>query len=237
MAFSLNGVHVPHRKNTANSSAVRPELPKTVTIPMSMHIGAPAKPIVKVGDLVKVGTLIAQAGGAVSAPIHASVSGKVVKIVDYLTSAGNTVPAIMIESDGTMTPDETLTPPVVDSREALIQAIRDAGIVGLGGAGFPTHFKLNVDPAKIRQLVINCAECEPYVTSDTLTMQERRADMAAAIEALKAHMGIKHVVIGIENNKKKAIRSMMQLMQETSQGCTVQVKVLPAKYPRAAKRC
>lgn len=236
MAFSLKGVHVPHRKNTANSSAVRPEPPKTVTIPMSMHIGAPAKPVVKVGDLVKVGTLIAQAGGAVSAPIHASVSGKVVKIVDYLTSAGTTVPAIMIESDGEMTPDETLTPPVVDSRETLIQAIQEAGIVGLGGAGFPTHFKLNVDPTKIEHLVINCAECEPYVTSDTLTMLERRDDMAAAIEALKAHMGIKHIVIGIENNKKKAIKAMMQLMQETCQGCTVQVKVLPAKYPQGGEK-
>ena len=236
MAFSLKGVHVPHRKNTASSSAVRPEPPKTVMIPMSMHIGVPAKPVVKVGDLVKVGTLIAQAGGAVSAPIHASVSGKVVKIVDYLTSAGTTVPAIMIESDGEMTPDETLTPPVVDSRETLIQAIQEAGIVGLGGAGFPTHFKLNVDPTKIEHLVINCAECEPYVTSDTLTMLERRDDMAAAIEALKAHMGIKHIVIGIENNKKKAIKAMMQLMQETCQGCTVQVKVLPAKYPQGGEK-
>ncbi len=236
MAFSLHGVHVPHRKNTANSSAVRIEPPKTVTIPLAMHIGAPAKPVVKVGDAVKVGTLIAQAGGAVSVPMHASVSGKVVKIVDYLTSAGSTVPAIMIESDGEMMPDDALTPPVIDSRDSLIEAIKNAGIVGLGGAGFPTHFKLNVDPARIQHLVINCAECEPYVTSDTLTMLERRDDMARAIEALKAHMGIKHIVIGIESNKKAAIKSMMQLMKDTCQGCKVDVKILPAKYPQGGEK-
>ena len=142
MAFSLHGVHVPHRKNTADKPAVRMESPKTVTLPMSMHIGAPAKPIVKVGDLVQVGTLIAEAGGSVSVPIHATVSGKVTKIADYLLSDGRSVPAVVIESDGEMTPDPSLTPPIVDSRETLIEAIKASGIVGLGGAGFPTQFKL-----------------------------------------------------------------------------------------------
>ena len=236
MAFSLHGVRVPHRKNTADKPALRMESPKTVTLPMSMHIGAPARPIVKVGDLVKVGTLIAEAGGAVSAPIHASVSGKVTKISDYLLSDGRTVPAVVIESDGAMTPDETLTPPAVKSREELIEAIKNAGIVGLGGAGFPTHFKLNADPAKIEHLVINGAECEPYVTSDTLTMVERSDDMAYALEALKAHLGIKSIIIGIENNKKKAVASMMDLMNQTCKGCTVQVKVLPSVYPQGGEK-
>ena len=217
-------------------AAVRMDPPQTVTVPMSMHIGAPARPIVKVGDLVKVGTLIAEAGGAVSAPIHASVSGKVTKISDYLLSDGRTVPAVVIESDGAMTPDETLTPPAVKSREELIEAIKNAGIVGLGGAGFPTHFKLNVDPAKIEHLVINGAECEPYVTSDTLTMVERSDDMAYALEALKAHLGIKSIIIGIESNKKKAIASMMNLMNQTCKGCTVQVKVLPSVYPQGGEK-
>lgn len=236
MAFSLHGVRVPHRKNTANSSAVRLDPPKTVTIPMAMHIGAPAKPCVKVGDLVKVGTLIAEAGGAVSVPMHASVSGKVVKITDYLTSAGNTVPAIVIESDGEMTPDETLTPPEVNSKDSLIEAIKNAGIVGLGGAGFPTHFKLNVDATRIEQLIINCAECEPYVTSDTYTMLTRGEDMKTAIEAFKLHLGVEHIVIGIESNKKDAIKAMMLLMNETCQGCKVEVKVLPAKYPQGGEK-
>ena len=236
MAFSLSGVHVPHRKNTADKPALRMEPPKTVVIPMSMHIGAPAKPVVKVGDLVCVGTLIAEAGGAVSAPIHASVSGKVTKIADFLLSDGRTVPAVVIESDGQMTPDDSIAPPTIHSREDFIEAVKNAGIVGLGGAGFPTHFKLNADPAKIEYLIINGAECEPYVTSDTLTMVERADDMAVALEALKTHLGIRNIVIGIENNKKKAIESMQELMNRVGNGCTARVKVLPAVYPQGGEK-
>lgn len=236
MAFSLNGVHVPHRKNTADKPALRMEPPKSVTMPMSMHIGAPAKPIVKVGDVVKVGTLIAEAGGAVSAPIHSSVSGKVTKITDFLLSDGRTVPAVVIESDGAMTPDETLIAPVVDSRESFVEAVKNAGIVGLGGAGFPTHFKLGADPSRIEHLIINGAECEPYVTSDTLTMLERADDMELALEAMKRYLGIKNIIIGIENNKKKAIDAMKKLMQKVSKDCNAEVKVLPAVYPQGGEK-
>ncbi len=237
MAFSLHGIHVPHRKNTAEQAPIRMEPPRTVTLPMSMHIGAPAKPIVKVGDPVKVGTRIAEAGGAVSAPIHATVSGKVAKIVDYLLSDGRTVPAVILESDGEMTPDEALTPPAVNSREDLIEAIKNAGLVGLGGAGFPTHFKLNADPARIEYLIINGAECEPYVTSDTRTMVDRADDMEVALEALKKHVGIRNMVIGIESNKKKAIEAMEALMKKVaSPDCQAQVKVLPAVYPQGGEK-
>lgn len=210
--------------------------PKTVTIPMSMHIGAPAKPVVKVGDLVKVGTLIAEAGGFVSAPIYASVSGKVTKITEYLQSNGTTVPAVVIESDGEMTPDESIAPPVVDSRESLLEAIKKSGVVGLGGAGFPTHVKFAVDPDRIEYLIINGAECEPYVTSDTRTMLDRAADMKRALEAMKKYFGIKNIVIGIESNKKEAIASMRKLMQETCEGCTFTVKSLPALYPQGGEK-
>ena len=212
--------------------------PSTVTIPMSMHIGAPAKPVVKVGDLVKVGTLIAEAGGFVSAPIHASVSGKVTKITDYLLSSGTPVPAVVIESDGEMTPAETVIPLVVNSRESLLEAIRNSGVVGLGGAGFPTHVKFNVDPDRIEYLVINGAECEPYVTSDTRTMLDRVADMKRALLAMNEYFGIKDIVIGIENNKKAAIKSMMSLMKEmAAEGkCRFTVKVLPAVYPQGGEK-
>ena len=236
MAFSLRGVHVPHRKNTADSSALRMESPKTVTLPTSMHIGAPARLVVKVGDAVKVGTLIAEEGGAVSAPIYSSVSGKVIKIIDQLISDGRTVPAAVIESDGAMTPDESISPPMVDSRESFIEAVKNSGIVGLGGAGFPTHFKLNVDPSRIEYLVINGAECEPYVTSDTITMVERTDDMELALEAMKKYLGIKNIVIGIESNKKKAIQSMRALMGKISQDCTAQVKVLSSVYPQGGEK-
>ena len=210
--------------------------PKTVTIPMSMHIGAPAKPCVKVGDLVSVGTLIAEAGGFVSAPIHASVSGKVTKIADFLLSSGQTVPAVVIESDGLMTPDPALIPPAVDSRESLLEAIKQSGVVGLGGAGFPTHVKFNVDPDRIEHLIVNGAECEPYITSDTRTMLDRTEDMKRALEAMKKYFGIKNIVIGIENNKKEAIASMRQLMKETCEGCTFTVKSLPAVYPQGGEK-
>ena len=237
MAFSLHGVRVPHRKNTQDQPVARMTPPAQVTLPLSMHIGAPATPLVKVGDAVCVGTKIAEAGGAVSVPIHASVSGKVSKIIAYRLSDGRTVPAILRESDGAMTPDRSLTPPAVHSRESLIEAIRESGIVGLGGAGFPTHFKQNADPARMEHLIINGAECEPYVTSDTVTMVERAADMRTALEAFKTHLGIKNIVIGIENNKKKAIESMKALMSEVAgNGCTVTVKVLPALYPQGGEK-
>ena len=219
-------------------AAVRMDPPKTVTIPMSMHIGAPAKPVVKVGDLVQVGTLIAEPGGFVSVPVHASVSGKVTKIADYLLSNGTTVPAVVIESDGEMTPDETITPPTVDSAETLLEAIKQSGTVGLGGAGFPTHVKFNVDLSRIEYLVVNCAECEPYVTSDTRTMLDRVEDMKTALVAMKDYFGIRNIVVGIESNKKAAIKSMMGLMNEVvaTGNCTFTVKVLPSVYPQGGEK-
>ncbi len=236
MAFYLNGVHVPHRKNTQDKSVKHMAPPQKVVIPMSMHIGKPAVPTVKVGDLVKVGTLIAEADGPVSSPVFASVSGKVVKIQDFLLSNGTTAPAVVIESDGEMIPDENLTPPVITSKETLVDAIKNGGIVGLGGAGFPTHVKFNVDPERVEVLVINGAECEPYITSDTVTMVERRDDMAYALKALSTHMGIKNVIIGIESNKKKAISSMKQLSADVAEFCNMSVKVLPAMYPQGGEK-
>lgn len=233
MSFFLHGIHVPHRKNTAGQSAIKIINIKTVTIPTLMHIGTPASPTVKIGDFVKVGSLIAEAVGAVSSPIHASVSGKVIRISDLLISTGNTVPAITIESDGEMTPCESLQAPTVNSREDLIDAIRNSGVVGLGGAGFPTHVKFNVDPSLIEELIINGAECEPYITSDSLTMTERADDMEYALNAFKKHLGIKRIIIGIESNKKDAIASMRALADRID---GVEVKVLPRVYPQGGEK-
>ena len=232
MSFFLHGISVPHRKRTADTSAVRMTDIKAVTIPTAMHIGTPASPIVKVGDLVQVGSKIADANGFVSSPVHASVSGKVTKISDIQQSNGSRVPAITIESDGLMTPCE-MTPPVIDSRESLINAIRDAGIVGLGGAGFPTHVKWSVEPERIEEFIINGAECEPYITSDSLTMTERADDMEFAIRTLKTHFSLKRIIIGIESNKAKAIKSM-KAMAEKIEG--VSVKVLPQTYPQGGEK-
>ena len=229
MAFSLRGVHVPHRKNTQNTPVAHMDPPATVTLPMSMHIGSPATPVVQVGDTVRVGTKIGECSGFVSVPVYSSVSGKVVKIRDFLLAGGDTTQAVVIESDGEMTPDASVCPPTVDSRDSFIAAVRDSGVVGLGGAGFPTHVKLNVEPERIEHLIINGAECEPYVTSDTVTMTDRREDMAYALEAMKTHLGIKHIIIGIESNKPQAIASMKELMKDVCEGCKVEVKVRPPR--------
>ena len=235
MASYLHGVHVPHRKQTQHKPVLRMDIPKTVTIPMSMHIGAPSTPIVKVGDEVKVGQKIAEAGGFVSVPVYSSVSGKVTKIKDYLTSVGNTTPAIVIETDGLQTVAETVVPPTVTNRDELLTAIKESGVVGLGGAGFPTHVKFAADADRIEYLVVNGAECEPYVTSDTVTMMERGEDMAAALRVLANILGIRQVVIGIENNKKQAgakMREMAASVVETQ----VSVKMLPAVYPQGGEK-
>ncbi len=233
MAFSLSGIHVPHRKHTADSKSIRMNPPKSVTIPVVMHIGKPAVPVVKVGDLVKVGTLIAEQSGPISSPVHASVSGKVTKISDFLTTAGSTVPAITIESDGLMTPDESVVPKEISSKDDFINAIRDSGIVGLGGAGFPTYVKFNVDAEKVDELIINGAECEPYITSDTRTMLERVDDIAFALSMIEKFIGVKKIIIGIEANKKAAIESMKQLAEKDS---CVSVKVLPSIYPQGGEK-
>lgn len=235
MAFYLPGVHTPHRKNTAKQPAVRIETPKSVTIPMGMHIGKPAIPTVKVGDMVKIGTKIGEADGRISSCIYSSISGKVTKISECLTSQGGTTSAVVIESDGETTLDETICPPTVNSREELINAVRESGIVGLGGAGFPTYVKLDVNPENIEYLIINGAECEPYITSDTVTMLTRSEDMAYAIRQLSKYLGIKNVIIGIENNKKDAILTMKNMASSISE-CVVTVKSLPAMYPQGGEK-
>ncbi|MBQ8203000.1 MAG: electron transport complex subunit RsxC [Clostridia bacterium] len=233
MAFSLHGIHIPHRKNTADTPAITMEKVAKVIIPMGMHIGAPAVPVVKVGDAVKKGTLIAEQNGFVSSPVYASISGTVKEISDKLQSDGRKVPAIVIEADGENLVEESVAPPTVNSREELIEAIKKSGIVGLGGAGFPTFVKLSAEPEKIEELIVNGAECEPYITSDSLTMTERAEDMAYAISVLQKYLGIKKVIIGIESNKKRAIASMKKLAANNS---AVKVATLPAVYPQGGEK-
>ncbi len=233
MAFSLPGAKVPHRKNTADMPAVRMDGPKIVSIPVAMHIGKPAIPVVKAGDHVDVGTLIAKQDGMVSADVHSSVSGTVKKIDETLLSNGATCKLIIIESDGEMTVSASVVPPVIDSREALIEAIRASGIVGLGGAGFPTHVKFNVDPERIEELIINGAECEPYITSDNRTMIDRADDMAYALGLFEKYMGVKKIIIGIEKNKPKAIAKMKELAEQDK---NVSVHVLPSVYPQGGEK-
>ena len=231
MAFSLHGVNVPHRKNTAKIPAVRMPVPKTVSIPMVMHIGKPAKPVVKAGDHVDIGTLIAEQDGFISSPIYASVSGTVTKITDMLVSTGAFVPAVVIESDGENTKAD-LTPPVINSKEGLIEAVKKSGLVGLGGAGFPTYVKFNTDKP-IEHFIINGTECEPYITSDTRTMIDDADDIAEAIEIVDKYLNVGQFIIGIEKNKKEAIEKMNAIAAKNSK---VVVKVLPSRYPQGGEK-
>ncbi len=234
MAHYLHGAHVPHRKNTADMPAVWMDAPKMVTLPTVMHIGAPANPIVKAGDHVDVGTLVAEQSGVVSSPVYASVSGTVKKVDDILLSNGSMGKAIIIESDGEMTEDANIKPPVVNNRRDLDAAVRDSGVVGLGGAGFPTYVKFGAGrDLDIRELIINGAECEPYITSDSVTMIDRVEDMAYAIDVLAKLYEIERVIIGIESNKPKAIEAMKKMAAENNRA---EVHVLPALYPQGGEK-
>jgi len=233
MAFNLRSIHLPHRKNTADIAAVKMDAPKSVTLPTSMHIGAPATPVVKVGDHVDIGTLIAEQSGYVSSPVYATVSGTVKKIEPLGVANGSTAPAITIESDGEMKIDETITPPTVTDKDSFIEAVKKSGIVGLGGAGFPTYVKLNVDPSKIEELIINAAECEPYITSDTRAMMEYSDDIEYAISAFEKYLGVKKIIFGIESNKKEPIRKMQEIAKTHE---AVSVKVLDSKYPQGGEK-
>ena len=232
MAFSLKGIKVPHRKNTAGIPAERMVIDNTVTLSTAMHIGRPSIPVVKAGDQVYVGTLVAKEAEGLSSPVYSSVSGKVVGISEVLTSSGSKVPAVLIDSDGEMTIDENVQPPVIDSKESLIGAIKASGVVGLGGAGFPTYAKFTTDK-KIEYLVVNGAECEPYITSDTYTMLERADEIAFAIDVLVKYLNIEKVVIGVEKNKPDAIKKMEEL---AAKGSKISVCALPSRYPQGGEK-
>ena len=232
--MKLKGIRVPHRKNTADSIPQRLPLPETVTIPMSMHIGKPALPTVKIGDRVTVGQLIGMADGFISAPIHSSVSGKVKKLDEITMSGGMKATAVIIETDGLQEVCESVKPPVVTDFESFVSAVKESGVVGLGGAGFPTFVKLGVkDLSAIDAVIINAAECEPYITSDTRTMLDKAEYISKGIDLLQKYLKAKRIIIGIENNKKLCIDKMTELANSKS---GVEVKVLPSIYPQGGEK-
>ncbi len=232
--MKLHGIKVPHKKHTAEDAPVRLPVPKTVTIPMSMHIGKPAKAVVKRGDQVRVGQLIGEADGFVSSNIHASVSGTVQKVDEMVSSMGAKIPCVVIETDGKQEKYEEVKPPVVKDFESFVSSVKQSGVVGLGGAGFPSFVKLSVkDLSKVEAVVINAAECEPYITSDTRTMVDKGEYVFKGIEAIKTYMNAKRFIIGIESNKPEAIKIMKELAAKTE---GVEVRVLPSIYPQGGEK-
>lgn len=231
---TMKGAKIGHFKNTENSPSTAMPLPKEVCISMSQHMGPPCSPTVKKGDEVKVGTLIGDSTAFLSAPIHSSVSGKVTNITELVTANGTRTQAVIIEADGNQTLDEEVKPPVVTNHQEFVKAIRSSGLVGLGGAGFPTHIKLNPkNISEVDTLVVNAAECEPYITSDYRTIMERSDDVLAGIAAIKKYVGISQVKIAVERNKPQAIELLRRLTKDDD---SIEVCSLKAIYPKGAEK-
>lgn len=222
----ISAVHVPHCKSTQDMHSVRIAPPESVTIPMSMHSGVPAVPVVAAGDHVFIGQLIAKEGeGRVSSPIHASVSGTVTAVSDK---------SVSIKSDGKMEKDPSLKAPKLETLDDFLDGCRRSGIVGLGGAAYPLHGKWEaVRKNRIETVLINGAECEPYCTADNRTMVENADDIRKGISILQKFVGAKEYVIGIEANKPEAIAHLTEYFKDDS---SVIVKTLESVYPQGAKQ-
>ncbi len=228
----LGGLKLNHRKNTENSVTVEFPLPKKVRIPMLMNMGAPCEPLVKVGDEVKVGQKIGDTEAGFSVPVHSGVSGKVTALTDYTNAMGKTCKEVEIETDGLQTVSDEVKVPVAEDKESFIKAVRESGSCGLGGAGFPTHIKLN-PKQKVDTLIINAAECEPYITADYREMIECPDDVIGGIELIRSKLGISQVKLGIEKNKPEAIKNFTKLTESDS---SVEVVTLPSSYPQGAEK-
>ena len=208
----LKGAHVPHRKNTAQMAAVRMPAPKSVTIPVVMHIGAPATPCVKKGDHVKLGQVIGTANGFVSLPVHASISGEVTDVAPIPFLLSSPVMAVSIKNDFLDEWTDDLSPLGAVDRvdpKAILPAIARAGICGMGGASFPTHVKLTFrENAYCDTIIVNGAECETHLTADHRLMIEHGVRVVDGLRAAMRATGVSHGVIAIEDNKPEAIEAM-----------------------------
>ena len=234
------GAPVPHHKNTWNApTAVLPP-PERVIIPMQQHIGAPCKPTVKKGDHVYLGQVIGDSEAFVCAPIHASVSGTVQQVTKVLLTGGQPTEAVVIESDGQMEADPAIAPPApVTNKKELAEAARKSGLVGLGGAGFPAHVKLNVPDGKsIDTLIINVAECESYVTADHREALENGKNVLEGVYKVKEILDVHRVIIAVEDNKPDVIERLTEIADDPEKDPKDEVRVLALKsrYPQGAEK-
>jgi len=237
--FKVGGIHPPENKLSAGAVVETLPLPEMVIIPVSQHIGAPAQIMVQKGDAVKVGTIIAKQTGFVSANIHSSVSGIVQKIEETFDTSGYRRKAIVINVDGDQWEDSidqttTLKTDIELSTSEIIQRISELGIVGLGGATFPTHVKLSIPSGKTAEiLIINAVECEPYLTADHRLMLESPDEIMVGTTILMNALGVKKAVIGIEKNKPDAIAKLTETAKKYQGISVVPLKV---KYPQGAEK-
>lgn len=229
------GAHVPHRKNTAEIRTVDMPIPSQVQIVMQQHIGAPCVPCVKKGDEVLVGTKVGDSEGYVSAPIYSSVSGVVSGITEVMLTNGAMSTAIIIDADGKQTADSSIIPPMVTNKDELLSAARNSGLVGLGGAGFPMHVKLNPNKP-VDTLVVNGAECEPYITADYREMIENTEDIINGICTVIKYLSLKRAVIVVEDNKPTAITMLNNAAKRSEYNKCISVLPTKSKYPRGAEK-
>ena len=231
------GVHPYDGKELSKDKPIRDYLPKgDLVYPLSQHIGAPAKPVVAVGDEVLKGQMIAEAGGFVSAPIYASASGKIKAIEPRRTVVGDMVNAIILENDGEFKEVEYQAVDDVSalSKEEIMKRIQDAGVVGMGGAGFPTHVKLSPkEPEKIDYIIANCAECEPYLTADYRRMVEEPEKLIEGMRIILSMFDNAKGIFGVEDNKPDCIAKLRELVKDESR---MEVKALKTKYPQGSER-
>lgn len=240
--FSIGGVHPAENKLSAASPIREAALPKQAVFSMFQHIGAPAKPVVKKGDMVKVGTLLAEAGGFVSAPIYSSVSGKVNKIDAVIDASGTRRSAIFVDVEGDEweeTIDRSTTLVHLEDRPELtdkdiVEKIKNAGIVGMGGATFPCHVKLTLPPGcKAECVIINAVECEPYLTADHRLMLEHADEILVGVQLIMKAVNVAKGYIAIENNKPDAIKLMTE---KAAQYQGIEVVPLKVKYPQGGEK-
>lgn len=240
--FSRGGVHPDECKLTAELATVVADLPNQAVFPLSQHIGAPATPLVKKGDKVKVGTMIAEAGGYVSAPVYSSVSGTVWKVDSAIDATGYQKPAIIINVEGDEweeSIDRTDTLETVGAHpeltpEEIVARVQRAGVTGMGGAGFPTHVKLCPPPtAKAECVILNGVECEPYITSDYRLMMEHAAEIVEGLRLLMKAAKVDKGYIGIEDNKPQAIALLSELTMADDH---IEVVALAKKYPQGGEK-
>jgi len=237
--FNLGGVHPAENKLSANQSIEILAIPKTVSIPISQHLGVPAVSIVNKGDKVKVGTLIAKGEAFISANIHSSVSGTVLKIDEVIDSSGYRKTAVIIEVEGdeweeSIDKSTDLKTEISLSSKEIIEKVKESGIVGLGGATFPSYVKLSVpEGKKVECLIINGVECEPYLTSDHRLMLEKTEEMLIGIKILMKALGVDKAIIGIENNKPDAIKKVSEVAPKYG---NIEVCSLKVQYPQGGEK-
>jgi len=237
--FKKGGVHPEEHKLSAQNKIVVLPPPPSVIIPFAQHIGAPAKPLVAKGDKVKTGQLLAQSNGFVSSNIHSSVSGTVIKVDIFLDITGYRRPAVQINVEGdewieTIDRSNELKKDIVHSPEEIIKIISEAGLVGLGGATFPSHVKLSVPAGKkIEYLIVNGVECEPFLTADHALMLEKGEEIMVGIKIMMKALHVEKAIIGIENNKNDAVKYLSKLTKEEN---GIEVIPLKVKYPQGGEK-